>query len=306
MKTGIYLHMPAADYHRDDALSHSRLKKMDPTPAHFRAALDKPPEKPTWDMLIGTMTHSLVTEGQVDMPIVVTPDTYPSKSTKGRSDEKTVIREDKPWHMGATYCKAWVAEQEKAGRIPLDKEGWETALGCARAVIAHPEAGRILKGAVLEPSCFLTACGAPVKFRPDILPDGNFIADIKTVPALCGGRDAFASHAWDRGYFTQAAWYLDMLEDLTMTPDDQLEAPPGLMEFIGLREQFVFIVVEKAPPYAVALYEVGEDTLAKAREINTARFEAFRRCVQSGEWPAYPSGIQTIDAPRWALRKEAA
>jgi exodeoxyribonuclease VIII len=66
---------------------------------------------------------------------------------------------------------------------------------------------------------------------------------------------------------------------------------------------FVFIAVEKEPPYAVSLYSLDE----RSRELGTSQFradlETLRHCLDADEWPCYGNGIKTLSLPAWSFRE---
>ena len=79
-------------------------------------------------------------------------------------------------------------------------------------------------------------------------------------------------------YHVQAAWYLRGLEGA---------------------EEFVFIAVEKKPPYLVAVYQASAAVIAagvRAADINLSNLS---ECRKKNHWPGYSEAIETIDLPKW-------
>jgi hypothetical protein len=50
-------------------------------------------------------------------------------------------------------------------------------------------------------------------------------------------------------------------------------------------EGFVFIAVEKTPPYAVAVYVIEDEDIARGREKYMENLKVWRECKQKNEWP---------------------
>jgi exodeoxyribonuclease VIII len=113
------------------------------------------------------------------------------------------------------------------------------------------------------------------------------IADLKTT------EDA-SERAWIRDvvkyqYHAQAAFYLDGLETLEPRAD----------------RQFLWIAVEKKPPFACAIYQPDDATIYKGRAMYRNYLRQWLKCTETGEWPGYDVGIQPLLLPDWALRSEA-
>jgi hypothetical protein len=131
------------------------------------------------------------------------------------------------------------------------------------------------------------------KARLDIVPAGNVLADVKTT--IDASPEAFAKallpvEQGGQGYATQSAYYLDCWNDSCEKASD-------------MKECFVFIVVEKTPPYLVAAYNVEPRAIAKGRGWNTEALRTYINCANSGHFPGYAKGIQNIDLPEWYYKK---
>lgn len=67
---------------------------------------------------------------------------------------------------------------------------------------------------------------------------------------------------------------------------------------------FPFIVVEKTPPYGVAVYTLDAEAIELGRRIYKRDLATYAWCVQMNSWPCYSPDIQEIKLPRWAFSKE--
>ena len=66
---------------------------------------------------------------------------------------------------------------------------------------------------------------------------------------------------------------------------------------------FVFLAVEKTYPFAVATYVLDDEALNFGAEGIAENIRTLAECVASGRWDAYPTKIQTLSLPPWAMKK---
>jgi len=127
----------------------------------------------------------------------------------------------------------------------------------------------------------------PCKVRIDCTrPDIRLLADLKT--AASAAPSEFARACANYNYDIQAAHYLE-----------------GAYTVLGQTfDHFCFIVVEKTPPYAVAVYRAHNQMLANGHERAKKAKQIYAECNETGSWPAYPDTVQDINLPGWALNKE--
>jgi hypothetical protein len=173
--------------------------------------------------------------------------------------------------------KAW---KEAQGDKPILDETEAAMLdGMSKSVAAHPAAAALLDGAQREVSLFKEhRTGLKLKGRLDVLGNG-YVADVKTAEA--GDAGGFAAAVFKYGYHVQAAMYCQLA---------------------GV-ERFSFITVEKAPPYAVAVYDLSAKALQVGLQALNFALEAIADCTEAGEWPAYSCRPEVIDLPGWAYKQ---
>ena len=58
---------------------------------------------------------------------------------------------------------------------------------------------------------------------------------------------------------------------------------------------FRFLFIEKAPPYATAVVEIGPELMSYAVTDFEKALQTYRECTTLGEWPAYTDEVQVID-----------
>lgn len=184
--------------------------------------------------------------------------------------------------------KAWFVKQT----LPVIKREIVNDLaGMARSVNTHPDASAILSAKGHNEVACWARCpdtGLLLRGRADRVTtdDAGYttIVDIKTVQRGCAGEEAFPNEIKKWNYHVQAKFYLDLFG----------------------ASFFIFIAVEKEPPYAVDCHNVSPATLAIGLNKYKRALARVKECMDSGQWPAYPPGIKTIDLPAWVMRKELA
>lgn len=288
---GVFFGLPSETYHQAPGVSNSMLQHMDP-PARLPAYLTEPREV-TEFMIMGTLVHSMILEPDKPLPkIILQPDTYPAPPDSSLVKAKKVnVGDPIDWNNNSKYCKRWHAEAEEAGLIVLTEKRRDSLIGMVKAVSTHPSARSLLMNCETEVSVFQNwTRGAGTilrKGRMDIVPIGsNTLADVKTCDDA--SPEEFAKKLAD-GYANQAAYYLDLWNETN--PHDQ-------------REVFVFIAVERKPPYLVSCHIVGHRTIRYCRGVNQQRLATYLECSQTKYWPGYPTEFKTLEMSKWAFKGE--
>ena len=185
------------------------------------------------------------------------------------------------------------AEWEKVNehRTILNPEQWKTIHAMRDALMAHPAANALLTGipGKAEKSVYWidATTGVLCRCRPDWWRDDNLIVDLKTTEDA--SPEGFARSIAKFRYDVQDAFYTD-----------------GVQQATGNRPKaFVFIAVEKKPPYGVGVYVLDSETKDLGRAQYQHDLRVYSECVRSGEWPGYGDKIQTISLPAWHANKNA-
>lgn len=247
-------------------VSDSMLKLLgSKSPAHLRAQMNGETEREESPALrFGTEAHRALFEPEtMDGAFHVKPDGMKFSTKDGMAWRDA--HQDKP-----------ILTADEARNLT----------GVVKAVHAHPVASRLLKNAEFERSLFVEDdMGTLRKLRPDILPNaGNIIPDLKTVEDA--SEAAFSRSLSNFGWYRKAAYYLDGCALLGR-------------EF----ESFVLIAVEKAPPYAVAVYNVDPAAIELGRREYQRDLVIYRECLLSGKWPGYPERVQCVSLPIWRQKE---
>lgn len=162
--------------------------------------------------------------------------------------------------------------------------------GEVNAIATHPVAMAALKAGRPEVSLFKQYWhGSRMlmkKARLDWVSSGSALVDIKTCQDA--RREKFSKEMYKRRYFVQAAYYLDIWNELN--PDDQ-------------KTNFVFICVEKFAPFAVSIFDVVPKAIAAGRGEYRDNLNLLLTCIELDEWPAYSPDPQLLDLPDYAYKK---
>jgi hypothetical protein len=291
---GIFYDLPAHVYHGAPGFSNSMLKNMEP-PARLPVYLAEKRE-PTAAQIIGTLVHARVLEPDKPLPkIVVPPETYPAPADCSAVKQKKAQPGDPlPWHGSANYCKAWNQNNRAAGNIILTQTEFDCVNGCVASIAKNPRCKEIFARGKSEVSLFRNFnYGGTVlrKARFDWLPLGNALVDVKTTQDA--SPEAFAKEILNYRYHVQAAYYLDIFND------SRAESEPP-------KECFIFVAVEKHPPYLTAVYNLEIKAIGQGRKLYIDGLVKYIDCASRNEWPGYSELVIDLDLPEYAYKKEKA
>lgn len=230
IKSGIVTESNAEYHGYKGAVSKSQLARMAVCPKYFKWCEDNPPEQ-SEEMVVGSAFHKLVLEPQdFGAEFVVMPEI--DRRTKSGKESYMVFL------------------QQAQGRQIITQEQYKTICGMLESVLALENVPKLLKSDH-EKSMYgidkLT--GECIKTRPDcykIMGKGKekslIITDLKSCRSA--QTDDFTKDAIKFHYDLQAYMYTKNASDLLDIPFENIS--------------FVFIAVEKKPPYLAKKYQVDE------------------------------------------------
>jgi len=303
-RLGIFDDISNDDYHHGPGISKSGLDLIAQSPEHYQTVKKHPkPSIPAW--VVGTALHTIILEpDEFDNRYVMEPPGAPPRPTAAQ------LNAAKPTALALeriAYWEQWDAENE--GKImlstkPGDDPFWKPSDWCMvhrmrDSILMHetariwlnPSAGRAEQSCywldkdddygVREPTYRLCKC------RPDFINDDHDVmVDLKTTmdASYTGFRQSIAK--WR--YHVQDAWYRSGYYEATKKTV----------------RNFIFIAVEKTPPFAVGIYdmnhELGNEKRA-GRELMLRNLDTYHECLTTGVWPAYSPDIRTIELSPWQL-----
>lgn len=211
-----------------------------------------------------------------------------STSSASRHDMAAWLNANgKPVKLWSDIKAEWDAVNSH--RQILNQDQWDAVHKAAKAIKEHPAASKLINtgSGKAEQSAYWidSLTGELCRCRPDWWRDDNIIVDLKTTENA--SKDGFAKSIANFRYDVQAAFYLDGIEAATG------KRPRG----------FVFVAVEKKPPFAVGVYVLDAETLDAARAVYQKDLESYAFCQKTGNWPGYGDKIQTINLPAWHANK---
>ena len=260
----------AFEYHAGGGISRSDLFIMAVSAQWFKYCQENP-KPPTGAMVFGSAFHKAVLEPEgFDSEFAVMP--CGDKRTKAGKE-------------------AYEAFEETAGnKTIITQEAWETMEGMRQSILENKYARTLLDGEV-ETSYYWTdeltktAC----KARPDVvkrLKNTGVITDLKSCARA--DTDSFMRECIRYGYDLQAAMYKEAVE---------LES--------GIPHVFVFIAVEKTPPYMINIMQADELMIKRGQELFREYIGMYAECEKTGNWYGYNgfSGlINNLGLPAWMLK----
>lgn len=255
------------EYHRADAINASGLSLVSQSPLHY------------WYHRIGPGRGVVQSDPAKDFGTGFHALMESEEKFLGRYTKTDVARRG---------TKAWEeAEMAAGGRELIKAEDWDALFQMRDAVRAHPRALPLIAGngeRFFEETFFWERDGHACKARADVFAPSLAIVDYKsTTDASPSG---FLRQAWNLGYYRSAAWYVD-----------------GVHAVTGDLVPYVFIAIEKKPPFAVGVYFATPEMLAIGREEVARDFERLIECKRTGKYPGYSSEIEPLGLPPWRAKR---
>lgn len=252
--------MTEKEYRQHPAISRSELWHIRESPQKFKYYKENPPE-PTPSLLFGQVFHKILLE----------PDTF--------CEEFVVAPEvNRRTKEGKQIWESFVSEHEN--QTIIQAEMFALAKEMCEAVNREPLAVKLLNGAAEVPFFWTDEMtGEDCKCRVDVLNTAYsqpIIVDVKTTADA--STDSFIRSAINYGYDFQAAMYFN-----------------GVAKNIGKKPLFVFIAVEKEPPYAVNILQADELMLQRGYDLFREYIGIYHDCKVSGNWYGYLGRLNQIN-----------
>jgi hypothetical protein len=277
------LDLPAADYHNDPceqpSLSASIASILyTQSPAHARAVhprLNPQYERKQEDKFdLGTVVHSLVLQGTEIADVLAFPDYRSGAAKEARDIARTHGRIPMLVHQAHEVEQMVAAVKAKLAALPITP---------ALLTDGQPEQTLTWNDGGVE-------CRARLDWLRD---DYTAIDDLKTTSRSANPTSWCRSTLWGIGADIQAAFYLR-----------------GLKAITGVDAEFRWIVAETSPPFELSVISLTPAALAVANEKVDWALETWARCLETDEWPGYPTEVCYAELPAWEesrwLEKEAA
>ena len=252
--------MTEKEYRRHPAISRSELWRIRESPQKFKYYREHPPE-PTPALLFGQVFHKMLLEPETfDDDFVVSPEVNRrTKEGKQKWDE-------------------FLSENEN--KTIVAPEMFSRAKEMCDAVNREPLAVKLLKGKAELPFFWTDEMtGEECKCRVDVLNTEYrqpIIVDAKTTADA--STESFIRSAINYGYDFQAAMYSE-----------------GVEKNIGKKPLFVFIAVEKDPPFSVNILQADELMLRRGYDLFREYIGIYHDCKVTGNFYGYLGKLNQIN-----------
>lgn len=260
-------------FSKKEYLSRSGILHVLKSPAHYLAYSEGLLKEEVSDaMKFGQVAHAMLLEPQeFRSRLSIMPDFGDLRSSKNREAKS-----------------AWLADQRPEAMIVTPEEA-EQLTGIANSILSHSVAASIFKDGKSEVSGYYTdpETGLDCRIRIDFLNNKiPAIVDLKT--ARDASKKRFINAIYNDKYHLQLAMYAE-----------------GYKQIVGeLPKMCVFVVVEKTPPYAVAVYVADDAMLEVGMRLYRKGLDLIKKCKATNYWPGYQTEAEMISLPHYALNEE--
>ena len=274
-KSGIVIETNAEYHGYKDAISKSRLANMSICPAYFKWCEDNPTE-PSEDMVLGSAFHKIVLEPETfDKEFMIMPH-FDRRTKEGRLGYENLMNKVQG------ECITLIT-----------KEQYDTICGMRDSIMSNPYARKLINGNI-EQSMYFTDDLTKVecKCRPDVwrkVADRVVITDLKSAKSVMPNdfmRDCVKYH-----YDLQTAMYRDGASKVLGVPKDNID--------------FVFIAVEKKPPYLLNIMQADTYVIQKGEADFREYIGTYAECKADGVFYGLNGKngiINTLSLPEYLIR----
>lgn len=287
-KIGIFDNISNAEYHAppkpdEDPSYSSSIVKMMEIPALARYEMDAPQEyKECYRM--GSAIHKFVLE-RADFESEFLTGIDCARRSKADKEEWAA------WfyehgadgdHITSHKAAEWNGLFEQlSGKSMVTPEEITKISMMAESVMRNPMAAKLLTGGKAEQSIYWQdeETGLYLRCRPDYL--GRFCSDLKSTQ---DAREAeFLRSAYRMGYHVSAAMYTD-----------------GIQQVTGEHHPFLFIAIEKTPPFLCAVYGLDDYSAERGWSIYQEFKLRLAECLVTGKWEGLPNNLRAT-LPKYAF-----
>lgn len=244
--------MTEKEYRQHPAISRSELFKIAESPEKFKYYQENP-EEPTPALIFGQLFHAMALQ----------PETVAEQFAVAPNVDRRTKEGKKEWLEFQEMSKGWTVVTE---------DMIEQATAMCEALKRNEFVAKLLKGEKEKPFFWVDdLTNEECKCRVDCITNINgldIIVDLKT--AENADTDTFMRHAVKYGYDLQAAMYSE-----------------GVRKCTGKECAFVFIVIEKKPPYSVNILQADKAFITHGFDMFRELLGIYHDCKQTGNWYGY-------------------
>lgn len=179
------------------------------------------------------------------------------------------------------------------GAIVVKEDEAQALTGMIEALKNHPRANDLLKRGEAEVTVTADLEGLPVKGRFDFLvmdkdkdgkPHGLFCIDLKTTQDA--SPRAFQNQMLKRGWWIQAGLYSWLAE-----------------KAFGVPCIFVFVAIEKEPPYEVGIYSCDQSVIECGMAAVKQGAAKLKESFATNKWPGVCEDFTNVSMPDYLLNE---
>lgn len=259
--------MTEKEYRTHPAISRSELWKIRESPEKFKWYKENPPE-PTPALIFGQLFHKMALQPEdVWNEFAVIPSV--DRRTNAGKAEYAAFLEDS---AGKALVTADMAAQANDMCIALKNNEY-----CCKLLSGEKETPFFWTDEDTQEAC---------KCRTDALVtlgDTSLVVDLKS--ASNASTEAFMKDSFKYGYDFQTAMYLE-----------------GVKAKTGKEHGFVFIVIEKEPPYSINILQADTAFIQHGYDTFRELIGVYHDCKTTGEWWGYLGKYNAVNAlglPPW-------
>lgn len=197
----------------------------------------------------------------------------------GKDADRLVLVDADSWRTKAAQTERDNAYMD--GKTPLLPKDMAKAQDMASELRKHGLAMESLTGETEVSMFHQLDSGLWIRGRIDVMAE-HFTTDYKTTADASSY--AFIKQCFNLRYHMQAAWYRRMRGWLT-----------------GQWLPYRIVAQEKEAPYLVSVWEIDDDYLSQGADDMDEAIDIYLACLKSGQWPGYPTELQTLTPPDWAI-----
>lgn len=258
------------EYHAGPGISKSHLDVIAKgSPRHYWYKYINPEREvsePTSAMIMGTAVHTAVLEPDIFPMVMIKSEGFDRRSKNGRAEAEEFAK-------------------KHVGKIVLEEDDYDACLSIRDAVYKHPLASILMKAPGTSEQSFYAIdkeTGELIKCRTDYMhQSGEIIVDLKTTEDASPA--GFAKSCANFRYPVQPAHYNHVFDTLYG------EHP----------KTWVFLAIEKKPPFAVGVYYLSNIDLELASIAARRDLNLIHQHKTLGIWPDYGTEPQELVMPGW-------
>jgi hypothetical protein len=258
------------EYHASEGISRSAISELKKSPLHYYyryLSHERPPQKQSSAMAIGSAVHTLVLE--------------PNNFNKEFAIMKEINLRTKAGREAKEQFKL-----ESAGKIFIKEEEFNTASAIAQSILEHSKTQKLLQQAMVEKSIYWVDEETDLlcKARPDVWnPTINIICDLKT--SNDPSPDAFVYAVKRNDYHIQAAMQVD---GVLLTTGEKIDS-------------FTFIAAPNEPPYKPYFYVLPDEVIEQGRREYKDALKILKKCFETNKWDVERECVQSLVFSEYSL-----